>query len=164
MLCGVRLSSAKGTCTLSTTKLGTGTYHVVGSYSGDGNFDSSATSKKTLEVSSATSRTALALSPSRVTYGGEEAEHVSVAVSPEFAGSMPTGTVTLRDSTRILCVVRLRSARGSCGMSPAELGAGSYRLVATYNDSADFGSSAAGETLTVSRARSRPHSGCPLPA
>jgi hypothetical protein len=89
-----------------------------------------------------------------VAYGGEEAEHVSFAVSPEFAGSMPTGTVTLRDSTRILCVVRLRSARGSCGMSPAELGAGSYRLVATYNDSADFGSSAAGETLTVSRARS----------
>jgi hypothetical protein len=98
----------------------------------------------------ATSKTALKLSERKVTYGRERHEHLSVTVSPQFSGSTPTGKVTIKASTRTLCVIRLSSGKGKCTLSAKRLNAGTYHLVATYGAGTNFkGSTSAKETLTV---------------
>jgi len=101
----------------------------------------------------ATSKIVLRLSTTKVTYGHEQVLHLSVTVSPEFAGSTPTGTVPVKDSTTTLCVIKLSSGKGSCRLS---LKVGTYRLVATYGGSTNFKSStSAKETLTVTKTAAR---------
>src|SRR5208283_2486217 len=48
------------------------------------------TASITYTVVAPTTTTSLNVSPSRVTYGHEQVEHLSVTVSPRFPGSMPT--------------------------------------------------------------------------
>jgi hypothetical protein len=63
---------------------------------------------------------------------------------------MPAGRVIVRNGSTVLCTTLLLSGKAMCRLSPSELKAGSYRLVAAYRGSADFnGSSSAKETLTV---------------
>jgi hypothetical protein len=85
------------------------------------------------------SSTTLVLSSSNVTYGDEQVENVSVTVSPQYSGSTPTGTVTVKESNTTLCVTTLSSGKGSCTLSATQLDAGTYSLVATYSGSTDFG-------------------------
>ncbi len=100
----------------------------------------------------ATTRNALKLSARKVTYEHEQTEHLSVTVSPQFPGSKPTGKVTVKQSTRTLCVIKLSSGKGSCKLSAKQLKAGTYHLVATYGGSTNFaGSTSPKEKLTVVR-------------
>jgi hypothetical protein len=100
----------------------------------------------------ATSETALKLSAKKVTYGDEQAEHLSVTVSPQHSGPTVTGTVTIKASATTLCVIKLKSAKGSCSLSARRLKAGTYHLVATYGGSANYkGSTSVKETLTVAK-------------
>jgi len=155
-LCVITLSSAKGSCTLAATRLGTGTFTIVASYSGSGNFYPSGSAGESLEVFAATSRTALSLSAGSATYGGEQAEHFSVSVSPGIAGLTPAGTVTVEASGSAVCVITLSSARGSCTLSSTRLGGGSYDMVAYYHGSSDFYTSqSGGQTLTINRESSK---------
>jgi hypothetical protein len=107
--------------------------------------------KKGLAVSKETSKVALKLSSSKVIFGHETSEHLSVKVSPEFAGSIPNGKVTVKSSSTTLCVISLSpSGTGSCTLSAKKLSAGTYGLLASYSGSSDFGTSAAPtETLKV---------------
>ena len=57
---------------------------------------------------------ALDLSPPKVMLGEEAAEQLSVTVTPEFPGSVPTGTVTVKDSIATLCTISLSAGEGSC--------------------------------------------------
>jgi hypothetical protein len=99
-----------------------------------------------------TSKTLLKLSRSKVTYGDEQLEHLSVTVSPRSSGSTPTGTVTVKESTTTLCVVKLASGKGSCKLSAKNLKAGTYRLFATYGGSTTFTrSTSTKEALTVAK-------------
>ena len=149
-LCTITLSSGKGSCTLSATKLAVGTYGLVAAYGGSTDFHGSASVKETLTVSKATTKTAVKLSATKVTYGHEQVLHLSVDVSPQFPGTMPTGTVTVKESTTTLCTIKLSSSKGSCTLLAKKLKAGTYQLVATYGGSANFkGSTSAKETLTV---------------
>jgi hypothetical protein len=50
ILCKVKLSSGKASCTLAAKKLGTGTYHLTASYAGAAYFAKSASASKTLKV------------------------------------------------------------------------------------------------------------------
>jgi hypothetical protein len=53
-------------------------------------------------------------------------------------------------------VIKLSGAKGSCRLSPKKLKVGTYRLVATYDGSTDFGGSAsAKQTLTVAKTVAR---------
>jgi hypothetical protein len=100
----------------------------------------------------ATSETSLKLSLKKVTYGDEQTEHISVSVSPQHSGSMPAGTVTVKASATTLCVIKLKSGKGSCRLSPKRLKAGTYHLVATYGGSKSYqGSISAKETLTIAK-------------
>ena len=101
-------------------------------------------------TSFATTTTNLVASPVSVVYGHEQAERLSVSVSPRFPGARPTGTVTVKSSTGALCVITLSSGKGSCRLSPKQLEPRTYSLVATYSGSTNFkGSTSAKETITV---------------
>jgi hypothetical protein len=143
--------TATGTCSI--TEDAASSYALTASYPGDANFNSSSTSGSTaLSVGKAASTTALKLSATRVTYGHEQVEHLSVTVSPQYSGITPTGSVTIKVSARTLCVIKLKSGKGSCMLSPKRLKAGTYHLVATYSGSANYkGSISAKETLTVAK-------------
>jgi len=94
-----------------------------------------------------TTKTSLKLSVAKVTYGREQFERLSVTVSPQYSGVMPTGTVTISDSA---CRITLSSGKGTCTLPSNKLNVGSRNLVATYNGSAVFGRSAsAKQTLSV---------------
>jgi hypothetical protein len=150
-LCTFTLSGAEGSCTLSATKLPAGTYGLVATYGGSANFGSSTSAEESLTVAKATSKTTLKLSAAKVTYGHEGATHLSVTVSPQYSGSTPTGTVRVKQSTT-LCVITLRSAKGSCELSAKRLKVGTYHLVANYRGSTNLKySRSAKETLRVVR-------------
>ena len=149
-LCTITLSGAKGSCTLTPNQIKAGTYSLVATYGGSTNFEGSTSSKETFTVAEATTMTALKLSVTNVTYGDERVERLSVAVSPQFSGSRPTGKVMVKASTQTLCVITLSSGKGSCRLSPNKLKAGTQSLVATYGGSTNFeGSTSSKETLTV---------------
>jgi hypothetical protein len=140
---------ASGVCTL--TEEASGAYSFTASYPGDSNWDASASSGATpVTVAAATSKTALKLSDSTVTYGDEHVERLSVTVSPEYAGATPAGEVTVKDSKTSLCVIKLSSAKGSCRLSADRLAVGTYRLSARYGGSTDFvASNSSTKILTV---------------
>jgi hypothetical protein len=151
-LCTIRLSSGKGSCNLSARELPAGRYHLEAAYRGSSNFDSSVSASAPLRVGKATSKTALKLSATKVTYGNEQTEHLAVTVSPQYSGSTPTGTVTIKQAATTLCTITLSSGKGSCTLSAKKLPVGTYYLVARYGGSANFGSSASvTETLTVAK-------------
>jgi len=104
--------------------------------------------------------TALKLAARKVIYGHEQVLNLSVTVSPQYSGSTPTGTVTVKQSTTTLCVISLSSAKRSCRLSAKKLKAGTYRLVATYGGSTNFkGSTSAKETLCGARPPGSPCEG-----
>jgi hypothetical protein len=155
-LCVITLSAGRGSCTLSASQLGAGSYRIVATYGGSSDFDVSTSGTATLVVGQATSRTTVSLSSSATTYGDEGTVHASVTVSPQYAGSVPSGTVTVDESTTALCVITLSADKGSCTLSATRLGAGTYRIVATYAAGTDFASSTSGvATLTIGSATSR---------
>ncbi len=100
----------------------------------------------------ATSKTTFKLSASKVTYGHEKVEHLSVTVSLQKSGLTPTGTVTVWESTKTLCVIKLTSGTGSCRLSNKRLKTNTYHLVVTYGGSATIiGSTSIKETLIVAK-------------
>jgi hypothetical protein len=100
----------------------------------------------------ATSVTVLKLSLKKVTYGDEQVESISVAVSPQHSGSMPTGTVTINATATTLCTLKLSSGKGWWTMSAKKLKAGTYHLVATYGGNKNYqGSTSAKVTLTIAK-------------
>jgi hypothetical protein len=98
--------------------------------------------------------TSISLSAPTVTYGDEQAEHVSVTVTSP--GGTPGGTVAVKSGTSTVCTITLGSGRGSCALSATVLAAGTRPLTASYNGSANFNPSAsAARTLAVSKAGTR---------
>jgi hypothetical protein len=150
-LCAITLSGGTGSCKLSVRNLPAGSYRLVATYIGSMDFNSSASASVGLKVSKETSKVGLNLSSSKVTFGQETSEHISVKVSPQFAGSMPNGNVTVKISSRTLCMISISSSgKGSCTLSAKKLSAGTYELVASYSGSGEFGTSTSTkETLEV---------------
>ena len=132
---------------LDTSATGTFTYTVT-STSSDGE---KGTANITYTVAAAPTTTSLITSPNRVTYGDEQAEHLSVTVSTQFLCSMPAGTVTVKAASGTLCVITLSSGKGSCALSPNKLNARTYSLVATYGGNTDSKGSTSVATLTVAK-------------
>ena len=60
--------------------------------------------------------------------------------------------MTIKASAATLCVIKLKSAKGSCNLSSKKLKAGTYHLVATYGGNKNYkGSTSAKVTLTVAK-------------
>jgi hypothetical protein len=109
-----------------------------------------------LAVDEATaSATGLAMSPAKVTYGNEQAGHLTAAVTSS-AGGTPTGTVTITAGAATVCQITLTAGEGTCAPSARSLQTGSYHLTATYHGDTNYVvSSSAPGVMTVSRAASR---------
>ena len=101
--------------------------------------------------------TTLRLSAGRLTFGHEQAERFSVAVTPRAA----TGRVAVfaplgPGRTRRLCLVTLSGGTGSCRPGARALGAGQYRVRATYLGGASLRRSTSGTgDLRIGRAATR---------
>jgi hypothetical protein len=98
----------------------------------------------------AKTKVTLKLSATKVTYGDEQTELLSVTVLAQYSGTALGGTVTIKTSATTLSVIILSSGRGWWTMSDKKLKPGAYHLVGTYSGSKNFkGSISAKETLTI---------------
>jgi Bacterial Ig-like domain (group 3) len=148
------LLAGTGSCSLKAAALPPGADKLTASYAGNADFASSISAAEPLTVAKEPTTTAVSLSATKVTYGAEQHERISVAVKPALGG-IPTGQVTVKVGSAVICVITLRSARGMCSPSPARLGTGRHKFTALYGGSGDVTSSAsAARTLLVARASS----------
>ena len=98
---------------------------------------------------SSVTATHLALSVSKVRYGHEQAEKLSVKVQPRTGGT-PSGKVTVLASGTALCLIKLAKGTGSCTLPATKLKPGSYRLTGVYGGDRHYnGSAYPAKTLTV---------------
>ena len=96
-----------------------------------------------------TSRSALAVSAAKVTFGHEQRERITVTVSPQRNGK-PSGTVTVKAGNSTLCTFSLSSGKGGCTLSAKRLSVGKHSLTASYAGSVGFsGSASAARVVTV---------------
>jgi hypothetical protein len=148
-VCTATLASGKGSCTVPAAKFNPGIVQVTASYGGAAGFASSSAAEKSFTVAKAASKTSLSLSATKVTYGHEQSEKLSVAVSPQYSGT-PSGKVTVKVGSVTVCVITLKSGKGTCTLSATKLRTGSYHLAADYAGNSDFnGSASATKTVTV---------------
>jgi hypothetical protein len=133
---------------------GVGTSQIYGTYSGGG--QTSRSNSVSMTVTRATTATALTITPVKVTYGKEQAGHLSVKVTGSHGGT-PTGTVKVTSGVTTVCVIKLAAApgggaQGGCAPAPTALAAGAVPLRASYDgDHWYAGSASASKTLTVVR-------------
>jgi hypothetical protein len=147
-LCTIKLASGTGSCTLPVAGLAPGKATLNAHYAGGPGFGPSVGISKQLTVAKAGSSTILKLSPTRVAYGHEQQEKLSVRVIPQHAGR-PSGTVTMLWRGVTLCVIRISQDIGACTLSSKRLGPGAYNVVARYGGDRNFNGSSAKETLTI---------------
>lgn len=94
--------------------------------------------------------TALALSATRITYGHEQSERLTVTVKAQ--SGTPAGKATVKAGTVTVCVITLRSGKGACSLTAKRLKPGTYHLAASYPGTVGFASSvSAQKTLTVAK-------------
>lgn len=86
-------------------------------------------------------KTSLGLSAGTVKYGHEQAEHLTVSVTPADAGPA-TGTVTVAAGKTVLCTLKLSSGHASCTLAARKLKAGRYHVTAAYAGAPYFAKSA----------------------
>jgi len=148
VVCVMTIKSGKGSCKVNTAKYAPGTLKFVATYSGGGKYRTSSGSAN-LKLLRAASKTSLTRSAATVTFGHEQAERLSVRVTPQYAGT-PPGTVTVKSGAAVVCVITLAGGAGSCTLPAAKLAAGSYQLTASYAGSASFAPSTSAKlALTV---------------
>lgn len=98
-------------------KVRRGTVKLTASYAGPAWLGTSASPAASfIIVTRAATRTALHLSASKVSYGHEQKERTSVAVTPAYAGTV-TGTVSVEVCRTTVCKITLRSGKGSYVLS-----------------------------------------------
>jgi hypothetical protein len=149
-VCVAALQAGYASCTLPARALPVGVFSLVASYPGNTVLDGSTSGTTLLTVVKESAKTALRLSAGKVTRGHEKSETLSVKVSAKYAGSTPTGRVTVKRASKTVCVITLSKGNGSCRLSATKLAVGSYRLVASYGGSANFApSTSSKETLVV---------------
>lgn len=147
--CVITLKAGEGSCLVPAAKFGPGQVALTAQYGGTPELRGSTSGTVTFTVTKAATRTGLALSAGTITYGHEQAEHLTVRVAPQYRG-IPAGIVTVTAGTVTVCVIK--APKGSCTLASTRLKAGTYHLVARYNGGADFkGSSSPPVTLTVVR-------------
>jgi hypothetical protein len=112
---------------------------------------STATGGRSAAVASAplATSTGLALSATRVPFGHEQAERLTVTVTGPV-GDTPTGQVTITAGAAIIAVVTLAGGSGTVMLSAGQLSPGIYQLTASYGgDLANSPSASGAQALTV---------------
>ncbi len=155
-ICTFGLSpSGTGSCALKAAALPPGAAKLTASYAGNADFGASVSAVRSLAIAKERATTTVSLSATKLSYGAEQRERIAVAVKPAHGGT-PTGRVTVKAGSAVICVITLRSARGTCSPGPARLAAGRHAITAVYGGSGDVVSSAsAARTLSVAVASSK---------
>jgi WD40 repeat protein len=149
-VCEAVLDAGSGDCTLGQLTLPAGSHQLTATYSGDSTYVSSASAGGTLTVSKVRSRTSVSISRTRLAYGQERSEKLSVTVAPQYAG-VPAGKVIVRAGKATICVLTLRSGRGTCRFSARQLRPGKYHLTAAYAGNRNFDASSGSSVLITVR-------------
>jgi hypothetical protein len=98
--------------------------------------------------------TTFSLSAPTVSYGNEQAETVSVAVT-STSDTTVSGQVTVKAGNAKACTITLSSGQGSCTLRATEFNAGDVGLTADFTGDGAFAASAsASQTVTVAQAAS----------
>lgn len=148
-VCDINLHGGRGNCLLPDIALGVGTSRLTAHAYPDGSFTASVSASRTVTIVKGSDTTRLTLSKAVVVYGHENAERLSVTVSPQYHGT-PGGRVTVKAGATTLCVITVRAGAGGCVLTARQLRAGTYPAVASYGGSASFkGSASAREFLKV---------------
>jgi hypothetical protein len=139
-LCTLTLSSAKGSCSLKSEQLPARAYSVYANYARNTSFAGSTSfkTKTTLTIAKASTKTTLKLTAAKVTFGHEQTETLSVSVSPQYSGSMPTGTISISGTS---CLIKLSSGKGTCKAKAGTFKVGNHSLVAHYWGDSNFNGS-----------------------
>jgi len=88
-------------CTVSGAKvsfIGVGKCIIDANQAGDADYLTAAQATQRLQGCQGTSKTTLKLSATKVPYGHEQVENLSLTVLPQHSGSAPTGQVTISES------------------------------------------------------------------
>lgn len=148
--CSARLSGASdvasGHCSIAEKV--PGSYVLTATYAGDANFTASPITLAPLVVGKAGSKTTLTVSASSAVYGHENTLRFSVKVKAQYTG-VPSGVVTLRAGTTVLCRALLSRGAGHCSPTARALRTGAHLVTAAYGGSAAFRASSATHRLTV---------------
>ena len=148
VICTMKVVNGKGTCKVPAKSFGVGTSQIVGTYSGNG-YSGSGSAPVNFTVVQATTTPALTLSPATVTYGQEQAGHLSVKVTAVHGGT-PTGTVAVKSNGATVCLITLSGGTGTCTLPANKLSVGTHALIADYpGDHWYTGSASAAVQLTV---------------
>ena len=147
--CNQEISGTTGTCSMTAGQLPPGTYQLSARYSGDGNFFSSLSDSQTFTITpdppaAVPTSTTLALSAAKATFGHEQAERLSVQVSPQSGGGTPAGKVTIKAGSTSVCTITLGGGTGSCTLGATKLRPGKFQLTASYAGGTGFRASASG--------------------
>ena len=91
----------------------------------------------------------------KVSYGDEQSDRLAVTVASKNGGS-PAGTASIVAGSTVLCKVTISAGQGSCALTSARLGAGTYHLAAAYSGSLEFWpATSSAKTLSVGREPTR---------
>ena len=122
---------------------------------GNTDFASSVSAAEPLAVAKEPTTTTVSLSATKVTYGAEQHERISVAVTPAHGGT-PTGHVTVKAGSTTIRVITLTSGKGTYTLAAASLAGGTAKLTASYaGDTYYAGSTSAPKNLAVARTSSK---------
>ena len=95
--------------------------------------------------------TSLKLSKASISFGQEQAEHLTVTVTPSTGGK-PSGKVSVKTGSTTLCTVTLAKGKGTCALKAKKLHPGHYKVRATYGGDLVYAASTSGtKTLTVTK-------------
>jgi hypothetical protein len=98
-------------------------------------------------------QTTLTQSAKSVSYGDEQAVHLSVAVSA--SSGKPGGTVKVTAGSTTVCSVVLTAGAGACTLKTRQFQPGTVHLTAAYRGGQDFAGSSAATVLTVTKEATR---------
>jgi Big-like domain-containing protein len=143
-LCGITLSSGKGSCLMASTAAGART--LTATYGGDSNFNASAgAASQTVNIAN-TATAIVSTAPNPAVLGQPVTVRFAVTAVAPGAGT-PTGTVSVKASTGESCSNSVAS--GSCALTFTT--AGSRNLTAAYSGDTNFAAStSAAVTVTES--------------
>jgi hypothetical protein len=153
-VCVATITAGKGTCALAASALAAGTADLSASYAGGGGFASSHSASRMLAVAKADPSLAVTMSAGTAVYGKEQGERLSVAVTPDHAGT-PTGRVIVRSGSVTICQITLAAGKGGCSLRATQLAVGAAKITVSYGGDANFvGSASRTVTLGIAKAAS----------
>lgn len=148
-LCSGQLASGIGRCSPAGDRLDPGTYQVRALYLDDSTNSPSTSTFQTVTVTKGAAVTTLSLGPSRIGFGQQQNEQLTVHVAPVGAGT-PAGQVTVREGNANICGATLANGVATCQLTPGQLAVGRHPLTASYSGDTRFdGTTSTPQTLTV---------------